>query len=288
MSPFLRRKQRAAERIAILGADDGGLQGRQFRRERDELSEMIDGVDDERRQIARFGDLGDARRVDLGGSLADHVAVDVFDLRVEHRDRLFALLAAGHRDLDLVADVNAAQEAQVLRAIERSRTGKQIAEHGGDERADPHRGRDRLGLLRRALGRGQHQRIEVARNMGEQEEILHRAASLEAGRISNLELGPGLVADRGFGAHVGPYACPGDQSAGGRLRPSQLRPSSRAYVRVRNCAMHNLSSRHDSSVKSAPSPRRKSCRARARRMDAFGFEGSGSPARAEYSLGHSS
>src|SRR5208337_3253630 len=39
--------------------------------------------------------------------------------------------------------------------------------------------------------------------MREQNEILHRAASFEAGAVSHLEFGPGLVADRWFGAHVG-------------------------------------------------------------------------------------
>jgi hypothetical protein len=145
----------------------------------------------------------DARRFDDGVSFADEIAVHVLDLGVEPCDRRLALLAADDGDLDLVADVDAAQEAQVLRPIERSRAGKQVAEHGGDERAHPHRGRDRLGLLRRALGRGQHQRIEVARHMREQNEILHRAVSLEAGGVSHLEFGPGLVANRGFGAHVG-------------------------------------------------------------------------------------
>ena len=45
-------------------------------------------------------------------------------LGVEHSDRLFPLLAADDRDLELVADMNATQEAQVLRAVERARAGQ--------------------------------------------------------------------------------------------------------------------------------------------------------------------
>ena len=57
--------------------------------------------------------------------------------------------------------------------------------------------------VRRAVRRRQHQRVQVARDMGEQDEILHRAASLDAGGIADLEFGPGRVADCGFGGHVG-------------------------------------------------------------------------------------
>ena len=202
--PVLRREQRAAQRIVVLRTDDRGLERRQFGGERDELAEMVGRVDDERRQIARLDDLADGRRFDDRGSVAHDVSRRVLDPGVEHRDRRFALLAADDRHLELVADVNALQEPQVLFAVERARARQHVAEHGGDERADPHRRRDRLGLLRAALGRRQHQRIDVARHMREQEKILHRAASLEAGRVSDLELGPGLVADCGFGAHVGP------------------------------------------------------------------------------------
>ena len=34
---------------------------------------MVDRVDDQRRKVARLGDLGDGRRLDLGGSLADEL-----------------------------------------------------------------------------------------------------------------------------------------------------------------------------------------------------------------------
>jgi hypothetical protein len=52
--PFLGREQRSAQRIVILGADDRRLQRRQSRRESDELGEMVDRVDDERRKMARL------------------------------------------------------------------------------------------------------------------------------------------------------------------------------------------------------------------------------------------
>ena len=161
-------------------------------------------VDDQRRKVARLGDLGDGRRLDLGGSLADELAAGVDDLGVEHGDRRLALLAADDRDRDLVADMDAAQEAQVLRPIERAGAGKDVAEHGGDQRADPHRRRDWIGRVLGAFGRRQHQRVQVARDMGEQDQVLHRAGPLDAGGVADLEFGPGRVANGGFCAHVRP------------------------------------------------------------------------------------
>ncbi len=163
---------------------------------------MVDGVDDQRRKVARLGDLGCGRRVHFRHSLADDPPIGVLDARVEQGDRLFALLTADDGDLHLVADMNAAQEAQVLSAIERACAGQQIAEHRGDEGANPHRRRDRLALLRAVFRQRQHERIDVARGVREQKEILHGAASLEARGVADLEFGPRLVSDRGFSAHV--------------------------------------------------------------------------------------
>ncbi len=164
---------------------------------------MVDRVDDKRRKMARLDDLADARRFDDGVSFADEVAVHVLDLGVESCDRRLTLLSADDRNLDLVADVDAAEKAKSLLAIECPRTGKDISEHRRDERADPHRGSNRLGLLRRALGRGQHQRIEVARHMREQDEVLHGASAFETGAVADIDLRPSFVSDCRFGAHVG-------------------------------------------------------------------------------------
>ena len=136
---MLRREQSAAERIAVLGANDGGLERRQSRSERDERREMIDAVHDQRRQVARLGQLGHSRRVDFRRSFADDLSEFVLDAGVEQGDRLFALLATDDGDLEPVADMNAPREAQVLSAVKRSRAGKDVAEHRRDERADPHR-----------------------------------------------------------------------------------------------------------------------------------------------------
>ncbi len=151
---ILRRQHDAAERVAVLGADDGGFQRRQLGRKPDQISEMVGGVDDERRQIARFCNLGDGRRLDLRGSVADNVAGNVLDLGVEHSDRLFALLPANNDGPELVSDMDAAQKTQILCAIERSRAWQQVAEHGRQERTDPHRWRDRLCLGQTSLRRG--------------------------------------------------------------------------------------------------------------------------------------
>ena len=120
---MLRRKQSAAERIAVLGANDGGLERRQLRGERDQRREMIDAIHDQRRQIARLGQLGSGRRVDLRGSLADGVAVFILDAGVEQGDGLFPLLTTDDGDLEPVADMNAAREAQALGAVKRSGGG---------------------------------------------------------------------------------------------------------------------------------------------------------------------
>ena len=110
----------------------------------EERAEMVDRVDDHRRQVPRFGDPGDGRGLDLRGAIADDLPDRdlpdrVDDPGVEHGDGLVALLAADDGDREPLADVDAPEEAQVLRPVERARAGKDIAEHGRDERADPHR-----------------------------------------------------------------------------------------------------------------------------------------------------
>ena len=119
--------------------------------------------------MPRLNDLRDGRRLDLGGSDAYDLPDGVDDPGVEDSDRLLALLAADDRDRDLLADMDAAEEAQVLRPVERAGAGEDVAENRRDQRADPHRRRERLGLGSRRLVRRQHQRVQVARHMGEQD-----------------------------------------------------------------------------------------------------------------------
>ena len=140
-------KHGAAQRIAILWADDGGFERRQFRGERDERGEMVGGVNDQRWKVARLGKLRRGRRLHFRHALADPSPINVLDARVEHGDRLFALLAADNGDLHLVADMNAAEEAQILGSIKRARAGQQVAQHSRHKGADPHRGRQRLALF---------------------------------------------------------------------------------------------------------------------------------------------
>jgi hypothetical protein len=108
---MLRREQSPAERIAVLRANDGGLERRQLRGERDERRKMIDGVHDQCRQVARLGQLGRGRRVDFRRSFADNPPVFVLDAGFEEGDRLFPLIAADDGDLQLVPDMDAAREA---------------------------------------------------------------------------------------------------------------------------------------------------------------------------------
>ena len=82
------RKHRAAQRIVIVGADDGGFQRRQLGGPGDKHAEMVGRIDDQRRQVARLDDLGDGRRLDLGGSGAHHLPDGVDDPGVEYGDRL--------------------------------------------------------------------------------------------------------------------------------------------------------------------------------------------------------
>ena len=116
----------------------------------------------------------------------------------------FALLSAGHRHAQLVADMNAMMETQGLGAVEGSGSRQDVAQHGGNQRANPHRRRDWIARRGFTLFSGQHQRIGVARHMREQEEVLHRAGPINAGAGADLQFGPGRISDRGWLLHVNP------------------------------------------------------------------------------------
>jgi len=198
----LDRQPGAAERIAVLRADDGGLQLRQPAGERDEAREMVGGIDDQAGQFARRHLDRHGRRVDHRLALADDGPGGVADLRLENGDRRFAFLGADDRDGETVADVDATAEFEGLRAVHCARAGQQIAEHRRDQRAYPHRRRHGRQAVGRIAVRGQGERVGVARDMGEQQQVLHRAGALDRRAVADLQLNPGLVADDGGRFHA--------------------------------------------------------------------------------------
>ena len=90
----LGRHERAAERIVVFGADDGGLQRRQLRGQRDQRAEMV-AVS----TISAGRSRASVTWVTVGASTTaspSHTTspVGVLDPGLEHGDRLLALLAA--------------------------------------------------------------------------------------------------------------------------------------------------------------------------------------------------
>ena len=88
---------------------------------------MADRGHNKRRKMARRDDLAHARGFDDRLDFANHVAFHLLDLGIEPRDRRLALLAADDGHLEPVADVDAAQQANILLAIKVPRAGKDVA-----------------------------------------------------------------------------------------------------------------------------------------------------------------
>ena len=138
--------------------------------------------------------------------LADKIANGIFDARVEDCKRFHPLFAAGDRYMQFVADVHAMVKTQRLRAIEGSRSRQDIAQYRGNQRADPHRRRDRIRRRDGAFFARQHQRIGVAGHVGKKIQILDRTGPFNAGAGSDFQFSPGRVSDRGWLLHCRPLS----------------------------------------------------------------------------------
>jgi hypothetical protein len=139
-----------------------------------------------------------ARRLDLGLAREDQRVIgDPPDLGGERED-LPRLGLAGDRHArdQLVPRMGAGVEPEALRMIAGAGPGQDVAQHRRDQRADEEPRRDRLVLSVAVAVRVEDvQRVVVARDVREDQEVVHRDQPLQLGRVAHADLVEGPVLD---------------------------------------------------------------------------------------------
>lgn len=161
---------------------------------------MIVLVDQKHRQLVVLQDDRGGGRLDLGDTFEQQRAVGLRDPSLEQGDRSFALLHAAHGNDEPVAELGATQEPKGLPAVERAGAGQERAEHRGNERADPQRGRHGIdrSVLVHVLAR-HVDRVRVAGRMSEDIEVVGGDCALDTSALPDGKLVEGRVAMGCFG-----------------------------------------------------------------------------------------
>ena len=126
----------------------------------------------------------------VGDAVGDQFTLLVGQGAVEDDNAGFALGRNRDGDRQIVPDMDALVEVQRLAAVFGPGAGQGVAEDGGNLRADPHAGSDRVGIGVPIVipVMGQRQGIEIAGCVGKNHKIVRRADPVDRRGVADRDL----------------------------------------------------------------------------------------------------